>query len=63
LAYALLGDFPAAIADFQKFVDFLEISNNPELAKYLEKRKQWIIDLKAGKNPFTAEVLEELQRE
>jgi tetratricopeptide (TPR) repeat protein len=63
LAYALLGDLPSAIADFQKFVDFIEASNNPGLAGYLEKRKAWIADLKAGKNPFTPDVLEELQKE
>ena len=62
LAHALLGDFPAAIADFQIFVDFLEASNDPAMSRYLETRKQWIATLKAGKSPFTEKLIEELKR-
>lgn len=52
LAYALSGDLSAEIADFQKYVDFIESSNNPELAQGLEKRKEWITDLKAVRIPL-----------
>lgn len=63
LVYALLDDFPAAIEDFQKYVDFLETSNDRAMSHYLEERKQWIATLKAGRNPFTSDVLEALKQE
>jgi tetratricopeptide (TPR) repeat protein len=63
LAHALLGNFPAAITDFQTYVDFLETLNDPAMSKYLETRKQWIATLKAGNNPFTPAVLEALKQE
>lgn len=54
LARALTGDFEGAINDFQYYVD----NSNGSNAK---KREQWIIELKAGRNPFTEEVLNDLQ--
>jgi hypothetical protein len=56
LARALTGDFKGAILDFQFFVDH---PNGFENA--VDKRKQWIDQLKKGINPFTPEVLETLQ--
>ncbi|MBP0020517.1 MAG: hypothetical protein J7647_23555 [Cyanobacteria bacterium SBLK] len=56
LARALTGDFEGAIADFQAFV-------NDRKGDEQKKRKQWIEDLRADKNPFTDEVLEELRNE
>ncbi len=66
LARALKGDFEGAIEDFQFFVDFFidDSSLGPE--KYNEllgQRRQWIMDLKAGKNPFTPQLLEMLKQQ
>ena len=56
IARALTNDKPGAIADFQAFV------NSPGISKeYKEQRQGWIKDLKAGKNPFTDKVLQELR--
>jgi WD40 repeat protein len=55
LARALTGDYSGAIEDFQYFVDHYD----DEIL--IEQREQWIIDLKAGMNPITPEVLEELK--
>jgi hypothetical protein len=56
IARALTGDEPGAIEDFQAFV------NSPGISKkYTEQRQGWIKELKAGENPFTDEVLQELR--
>ena len=55
LARALTGDYPGAIEDFQFFVDHVDDET------LIEQRQQWIIDLRAGKNSFTPEVLEQLR--
>jgi len=57
LARALTGNYSGAIEDFQFFVD------NGDRADLIQKRQQWIMDLKAGRDPFTPEVLEELMGE
>ena len=57
LARALTGDTPGAISDFQAFVDW---SDDDELKA---KRQKWIDELRAGKNPFTEEVLKGLRWE
>jgi hypothetical protein len=41
----------------------MSAENNEEWAPYLEKRAAWVKALKAGKNPFTPAVLEELRAE
>jgi WD40 repeat protein len=55
LARALTGDYSGAVADFQYFVDNYD---DPEL---VNQRREWIEALKAGKDPFTTEVLEMLK--
>lgn len=57
LALALTGNYPGAIEDFQFFVD------HGQGEEYIVKRQQWIAQLKAGRDPFTPEVLEELMSE
>jgi len=57
LARALTGDTAGAISDFQAYVDW---TKNDE---WKAKRQQWIDELRAGKNPFTEEVLEGLLEE
>ncbi|MFZ4656153.1 MAG: tetratricopeptide repeat protein, partial [Caldilineaceae bacterium] len=63
LAHALLGDDEAAIADFQFFIDEIGALNDEAWAPYVEKREAWVEALEAGKNPFTAKMLEELRTE
>ncbi|MEQ9548299.1 MAG: tetratricopeptide repeat protein [Coleofasciculus sp. G3-WIS-01] len=56
IARALTGDKQGAIEDFQAFIE----STNWEEGK--KQRQGWIDALKAGKNPFTEEEIEELLR-
>ena len=56
LARALTGDIEGAIADFQVYVNWT--SNEEKKAQ----RQEWIKALQAGENPFTDELLKELQR-
>jgi tetratricopeptide (TPR) repeat protein len=57
IAKALTGNKAGAIEDFQAFV------NSPGISKeYTEKRRGWIKELNAGKNPFSDEVLQKLQK-
>ena len=60
LARALTGDFAGAIIDFQCFIDE-QTKNGNEQSDLVKQRQQWILDLKAGKNPFTPEVLEAIK--
>ena len=57
VARALTGDTKGAIEDFEAFVQWID---NDE---YKSKRQGWIKDLRAGKNPFTPEVLRELRND
>jgi tetratricopeptide (TPR) repeat protein len=61
LARALTGNYQGAIEDFQFFVD--EGPRQGQGQQYISKRQQWVVDLKAGKNPFTPELLEMLKHE
>jgi len=55
LAKALTGDREGAISDFQFFVD----QSSDEDAK--RERQEWITALSKGENPFTEELLSQLQ--
>ena len=57
LARALTGDTAGAISDFQAFVDWTDND------KWKAERQKWIDELRAGKNPFTEEVLKGLLEE
>jgi hypothetical protein len=59
LARALTGDYAGAIEDFQFVVDQGAKEGLPD--ELILQRQQWIEDLKAGKNPFTPELLEKLK--
>ncbi len=62
LAYAQLGDYQAAIADFQTFVIWLE--QQPAVDRtQLTRRQAWIEVLQSGRNPFTPGLLAELRHE
>ena len=63
LAYALLEDYSAAIADFQAFVTWLEEQPGDGWQKALTRRQAWLDELEHGENPFTPEVLAELRSE
>lgn len=58
LARALTGDIPGAIADFEYVVQQLRRPDN----SYRPRVEAWISDLRAGRNPFTREVLEGMRR-
>jgi hypothetical protein len=59
LARALTGDYAGAIRDFQFFVDHGADQVFDE--SLVQERQRWILNLKAGRNPFTLEVLDELK--
>jgi len=63
LVYALLGNYDAAIADFQIVVDELEGSTDPGLKSLYSSRMDWLEVLESGENPITPEVLAELRGE
>jgi tetratricopeptide (TPR) repeat protein len=63
LVYALQGQDEAAITDFEAYATWLEQDQAlPAWEKELAQRRSWIEALKAGQNPFTPEVLRELQQ-
>ena len=55
LARALTGNVAGAVADFETFVDW-----TPDRAER-DQRLEWISHLRAGRNPFTADVLRALR--
>jgi regulator of sirC expression with transglutaminase-like and TPR domain len=58
LARALTGDTKGAIEDFSFFVKKLKKEKKSEANElHIKQRTQWILALKAGKNPFDAETL------
>ena len=57
VARALTGNIEGAIEDFQAFISWTDDDGQKA------KRQGWIESLRAGKNPFTPEVLEELKKE
>jgi len=61
LAYALAGDYPAAMADFQAFIDWLASQPDPTAQTTLAQRQRWVEALQAGENPLTPAVLDELR--
>jgi tetratricopeptide (TPR) repeat protein/transcriptional regulator with XRE-family HTH domain len=61
LAYALAGDYPAAMADFQAFIDWLASQPDPTAQTTLAQRQRWVEALQAGENPLTPAVLGELR--
>ena len=62
LTYALLGDYEAAIEDFQEVVDTLQNENGVYTNSIYRTRLEWLEALKDGENPFTIEVIEELSQ-
>jgi WD40 repeat protein len=58
VARALTGDYEGAIEDFESYLEWSKNSGGYEPRDL--KRESWIIDLKAGQNPFDEAVLEEL---
>ena len=54
LARVLTGDIPGAIEDFEFFVENININEQKN------QRQDWIVELNAGRDPFTSEVIEML---
>jgi len=63
LVYALLGDYPAAIADFQAYIKWLEAQPRGTFEQQLVRRREWVEALERGESPFTPAVLAELRNE
>lgn len=63
LAYALLNNYPAAIEDFERYIDWLEAQPGDTWQIELARRREWVAALAVGENPFTPELLAELRRE
>jgi WD40 repeat protein len=63
LAYALLGKYDLAMADFQAVVDELKSSTKPDEKKIYQSRLAWIKTLQTGKNPITPEELARLRKD
>lgn len=59
VARALVGNTKGAIEDFQDFIDRIEYAEDLDEVKL--QRQRWVETLRAGKNPFTPEVIEELR--
>jgi tetratricopeptide (TPR) repeat protein/DNA-binding XRE family transcriptional regulator len=63
LAYALSGNYAAAIVDFESYAAWLKNKKPGEAWQAeLAQRSDWIKALTAGKNPFTPLLLAELRR-
>ena len=60
IAKALIGDKTGAIEDLQAYVNSPYIFSVDD-EEYQAKLQGWIKELKAGKNPFTDEVLQDLR--
>ncbi len=64
LARALAGDREGAIADFQAYIDWANTTHavsKEALENSIQSRQAWLDSLRAGKNPFTPEKIEELK--
>jgi len=61
VARAIMGDYTGAIEDFSFFVEWAERENWDVLI--ISRRQSWISDLRAGINPFNAEMVETLKDE
>jgi hypothetical protein len=59
LARALTGDLAGAVEDFQFYIDFYVDEGGDE--SLIQERQKWIADLKAGTNPFTYKVINQLR--
>ena len=58
-ARALTGDYSGAIKDFQFYVEWGQDKQLSE--ELLNKRKDWILELQNGQNPFDEATLETLR--
>ena len=63
LVLAEQGKFSEAANDLQSVVDWLARQPENLRARYGTSRSEWLQMLRAGKNPFTPDVLEKLRRE
>jgi tetratricopeptide (TPR) repeat protein/transcriptional regulator with XRE-family HTH domain len=63
VAHAMLGEFRAAASDFSRFLDRLENEDPARYERFAESRLQWLDELAAGQNPFTAALIDQLLRE
>ena len=57
LVRAQLGDLEGAAEDFEFFIE----TGSAQGARRIQQRTGWLEELRAGRNPFTPEVLQELR--
>ncbi|MCA9723581.1 MAG: hypothetical protein KC489_14475, partial [Gemmatimonadetes bacterium] len=60
LARALTGDLDGAATDYEAYLADVVTRGLGETAAI--KQRMWVQELRAGRNPFTEEALEELRR-
>ncbi len=63
VAHAMLGDYEQAIADFTKFLDWLDTQPSDTYERYGPRRERWIESLSKGENPFDEAELLALRQE
>jgi tetratricopeptide (TPR) repeat protein len=59
IARALVGDYPGAIDDFQRYLEWGPKNGQPE--EQIRQRQDWIRMLQANQNPFNKELLKLLR--
>ncbi len=60
VALALLGRFDEAVEEFRFFLDRLKEEDDAAHDRFAPSRQEWIASLKAGRNPFDEETLQNL---
>lgn len=63
LTYALLGDYQSAITDFEAAIEWAEQQEDSDWQAKVTSMKGWVTELKAGRNPFTDDLLLRLWNE
>ena len=59
ILYARLGQLSEAAQDFEAYVGWA--ADNPQHQAAVARRRAWLLELRAGRDPFTAEQLAELR--
>jgi tetratricopeptide (TPR) repeat protein len=60
VARALTGDYPGAIEDFQRFLEWGAKNHAPE--EQIQQRRDWLRMLQAQQNPINAQLLQRLRK-
>jgi hypothetical protein len=63
IVYAELGRTAEAIADFEAYLAGLRGQGDAAYQRYSPRREAWLAALRAGRNPFDRETLDQLRQE